>query len=287
MPMRLLVQGQEGADHVAFLGADTTFKIQLMDRDGAPVSITAPKFAIIQVYADTVRSSAKLREYIVTPDGALSAAGLGTFDILDSEAQITTRDTYYMWALFDDASGVDWGKIQSTIITDTGEGYSANPTIVVDNTDTGGGTLFAATATIKGGVQTTVAITAGGSGYTTAPSVTFNTPPGGVAAIGTAAVSGGAVISVTISSPGSGYSVANPPVITFGGPGTLAAATAKINGSLDVITIGTPGSGYKRPPVLTVTPGVGDTTGKDGTLVGVVTRGAVQISETASSLTIK
>ena len=82
----------------------------------------------------------------------------------------------------------------------------------------GGG--WTCTNTTNGVVS--VAINAGGSGYATAPTVTFGGP--GTGAAGFATVSGGAVISVTITNPGSGYTSA--PTITFGGPGTLASATA-------------------------------------------------------------
>lgn len=286
MSMRLLIQGQEGADHTAFLGADTLFNIALMDKNGLPVDLTAPAYAIIQLYAGAVRSSTKVREYIATPDPTLPDAGFGSFTIADDEAVITTRAQYFAWALYDDGTGVDWGKVQSVVFSNVGQNYSADPTVTVDNTDTGG-TSFAITVTIKGGIQTAVAVTAGGTGYTTAPSVTFNTPPGGTPATGTATVSGGAVTGITVTSPGSGYTTTDPPVISFGGPGTGATATAKIAGVLDDYTISNQGSGYKRAPVLTVVRGVGDTTGQNGAITAVPTRGNTQISEIASSVTIQ
>lgn len=73
-----------------------------------------------------------------------------------------------------------------------------------------------------------VTIGAGGTGYTTAPTVTFSAAPaGGVTATGTATVSGGAVTGVTITNPGSGY--VSAPTISFGGPGTSATATAVLS----------------------------------------------------------
>ena len=71
-----------------------------------------------------------------------------------------------------------------------------------------------------------VTITAGGSSYTSAPTVTFSAPPaGGVTATGTATISGDAVSAVTITNPGNGYTSA--PTISFsGGGGSGAAATA-------------------------------------------------------------
>ncbi len=68
-----------------------------------------------------------------------------------------------------------------------------------------------------------VAVTVGGSGYTSAPTVVFSS--GSAAA--TAVLTGDAVTSIVITEPGSDYLVA--PTITFsGGGGTLAAATSAI-----------------------------------------------------------
>lgn len=59
-----------------------------------------------------------------------------------------------------------------------------------------------------------------GTGYTSAPTVTFSAPPtGGVAATGTAVVSGGKITGVTITSGGSGYTT-NPTITFSGGGGT-------------------------------------------------------------------
>ena len=71
-------------------------------------------------------------------------------------------------------------------------------------------------------------ITAGGSSYSSAPTVTFSAPPaGGVTATGTATISGDAVNAITITNPGNGYTSA--PTISFsGGGGSGATATATL-----------------------------------------------------------
>jgi hypothetical protein len=75
------------------------------------------------------------------------------------------------------------------------------------------------------GPITGTTITAGGSGYTSAPTVTFTPPPSGTTATGTAVLTGDAVTSITVTDPGSGYT--SPPVISFaGGAGSGAAAVA-------------------------------------------------------------
>lgn len=80
---------------------------------------------------------------------------------------------------------------------------------------------FAAPSTVQ-----SIAVTNGGSGYTTAPTVAF-TGGGGTGAAATATVADGVVTGITITNPGSGYTSA--PSVTFsGGSGTGAAATAVI-----------------------------------------------------------
>lgn len=76
---------------------------------------------------------------------------------------------------------------------------------------------------------TSVSVTSGGSGYTSAPTVTF-TGGGGLGAAGTATVDNGAVTGVTLTNHGSGYTSA-PTVGFTGGGGSNATATAAIGTS--------------------------------------------------------
>jgi hypothetical protein len=73
------------------------------------------------------------------------------------------------------------------------------------------------------GFASAIAVTAGGTGYTTAPPITF-TGGGGSGMAATATVSGGVVTGITLTNPGQGYTSA--PVVNIGGPGTGAHATA-------------------------------------------------------------
>lgn len=76
------------------------------------------------------------------------------------------------------------------------------------------------------GSVASVAVTNGGTNYTSAPTVAF-TGGGGTGATGTAVIVGDEVVSVTITDAGSGYTSA--PTISFtGGDGTDAAATAEL-----------------------------------------------------------
>ena len=70
-------------------------------------------------------------------------------------------------------------------------------------------------------------ITAGGSGYTSEPTVAFTAPTSGVTATGTAVIAGGVVSAINITNAGEGYLTA--PTISFsGGGGSSATATATI-----------------------------------------------------------
>jgi len=86
-----------------------------------------------------------------------------------------------------------------------------------------------AVATQTGSVATVTVGTAG-SGYSSAPAVTFSAPQiaEGVTATGTAVLSGNTVASITITNAGTGYSSA--PTITIAAPssGTTAAATCTV-----------------------------------------------------------
>ena len=72
-------------------------------------------------------------------------------------------------------------------------------------------------------------ITAGGSGYTLAPTVVIDPPPaGGTQALASAFIFAGSVVSVAVNDPGNGYTTA-PNVSFTGGNGAGAAATAVLD----------------------------------------------------------
>jgi hypothetical protein len=73
-------------------------------------------------------------------------------------------------------------------------------------------------------------LTAGGSGYTSEPTVTIS-GGGGIGATATATVSGGVVTGLTLTAGGSGFTSA-PTVTISGGDGTGATATAAISGGV-------------------------------------------------------
>ena len=71
-----------------------------------------------------------------------------------------------------------------------------------------------------------VTMSTGGSGYTSAPSVTLTPPTLGSPATATATIAGGSVLFVTIVTPGDGYT--DRPSVTFSGGGGSGAAASSI-----------------------------------------------------------
>jgi FtsP/CotA-like multicopper oxidase with cupredoxin domain len=73
------------------------------------------------------------------------------------------------------------------------------------------------------GIINTINITGGGSGYSSAPTVTI-TGGGGTGALATATLTGGAVTAITLTTVGSGY--ATVPTVTLSPPGGIGGVTA-------------------------------------------------------------
>jgi len=108
-------------------------------------------------------------------------------------------------------------KVQGIYVTNPGRDYTDNPGIVILQPDDGNGVGAAATTRISDNVVGVVTLSSGGSGYTTAPSVTFSSPGIGTTATAIAVVSSGGTISnVFVTHAGAGYTVA--PTITIGSP---------------------------------------------------------------------
>jgi hypothetical protein len=123
-------------------------------------------------------------------------------------------------------------------------------------TFTGGGATTQATATAKinGSVQS-VTLTSGGSGYTTAPTVSFSGGSGsGAAASSTIA---GAVTGVNVTAVGTGYTTATVTINSASGTG--AAATANLTGIVGSITVTNPGSYSSTPTISFNNTGTGGT----------------------------
>jgi hypothetical protein len=128
-------------------------------------------------------------------------------------------------------------------------------------------------ASVTTGPVLSLTVTAGGTGYTSAPTVSFSS--GSAAA--TATISGSPLSSVTLTGPGSGYTSAPTIAFTGGSPTTPAAAVPIMSSpTVASVTIGNGGAGYTSPPTVTFsagalggTPATGTATINDGAVTGV------------------
>ena len=105
----------------------------------------------------------------------------------------------------------------------------------------GGGSGASATASITGPI-TGIPITNSGSGYTSA-TVSFSSG----SASATPVISGGQIIVINITDGGN---YASPPTVTITGNGS--GATAQATMSVQAITVTNPGSGYTSDPTVTI-----------------------------------
>ncbi|WP_449255194.1 hypothetical protein [Bosea sp. (in: a-proteobacteria)] len=121
----------------------------------------------------------------------------------------------------------------------------------------GGGIGAAFSATISKGV-TSAGVGAGGTGYTAA-AVAFDPPVSGLgqAATGTVTVATGAVTGITITDKGHGYADDEVPAVTISGDGTGATATVTMTGVLESIAITDGGYDFTSAPTLAITGGAG------------------------------
>jgi hypothetical protein len=148
-----------------------------------------------------------------------------------------------------------------------GSGYTTGTGYAVGFTG-GGGTGAAGTFDVDAnGAVTNVALTAGGTGYISAPAIDFS-GHGGTNAHGFATIGGGAVTALFLES-GSGYTVGTGYALGFsGGNGTGAAGTFDVSsgGRVTNLAITAGGSGYTTTPALTF-PGAGSGSGATATVL--------------------
>lgn len=203
--------------------------------DGLPLTLEYSEVAANQTIFETVGGSAPFNQAVVyrtlygsafTPS-AIAAAGSVT-------------------ATFDPGSGATataiitpTGTLAQINVTNGGTGYTGTPLVdIVSATGTGA----TATAIVTNGVITGVTLTSPGTGYATAPTVSFISGTGAAAStvLGT-----GTVIAIQVNNTGAGYVTAPTVTITGGGATTDATAVANIaNGRVTSITVTSGGVGY-------------------------------------------
>lgn len=175
------------------------------------------------------------------------------------------------------------GTVVGGVITNAGSGYTDgiyypsnypinNPNAVAQagtaaapsvTFAAGGGSILAQGNLVVGGaINTTIAITSAGSGYTRAPTVIIDPPPaGGVRATAVCTISGGAINAVTVTNQGAGYTAApnvtvvNAPDDTTGTGGALTVNSALVgSGTITAITMANNGAGMTSVPAISFAP---------------------------------
>jgi hypothetical protein len=162
------------------------------------------------------------------------------------------------------------GTLRSITITNPGNGYRTAPTVTISGGTGSGATAVAhlyssfmygtvcqsqksGAATISGGVNIPsnqgvyVGVTAGGTGYTSAPNIGVSLPTGFLN-----------LMENVGSAGGSGYTSA--PTVTFSGGGALTQATGTAvvtRGQVTSVNITGGGTGYLSAPTITLTGGGG------------------------------
>jgi len=177
------------------------------------------------------------------------------------------------------SDGYNWrlanmtGCVVGAVVTNGGTGYTNGIYPAGTGTGTlasplctfavGGGSIVATGNMVVGGaINTTIAITAGGSNYTRPPVLVIDPPPqGGVPATAVCTLTAGAIAAVTVTNQGAGYSSV-PAVRVINGPGDTTGtgarltvnATLALTGQLIAITMANNGATHNAVPAISFTP---------------------------------
>jgi len=121
-------------------------------------------------------------------------------------------------------------------------------------------TATAYTGIVSGGIQN-VNIISGGYRYSTSPTLVVSSPLSGIKArvVGIVSsarrlTSGKSLDKVYIENSGSGYIYQKSPLVTFfggGGYGASVKVGIATSGSIEIVTLSYPGTGYTKPPIVT------------------------------------
>lgn len=185
------------------------------------------------------------------------------------------------------ADGADYGYIAGVNLSDV----TGAVTEVIVNAGGSGYTSAPTVAFTASTLVGSLTVTAGGSGYTQPPTVTFSSG-GGSGALAVASVQGGQVTGVTIACMGGGYTSAPTVAFTAIGPNALhaggaaatavlatATATATVSaGQVTGLTLTYSGAGYGSAGAAAATLSSGG--GSGGTATVSVTLNAPSLSAT-------
>ena len=204
----------------------------------------APANYLADLTAALPKAFAAAQNQILVPESAYNDAyGTAYTDVFANVADYTINTT---------GAPQTVSKVMTEI---PGFNYTTPPTVGFYGGGAGNGaptTTATAVASLNG--VTGVALITGGSGYISAPTVTFTPAAGdlGTGATAQAITSGGVVTAIVMTNLGSNYLVAPTVTLSGGGAGVVqATAQALITlGSVGDITITNPGSGYFKAPYV-------------------------------------
>lgn len=156
------------------------------------------------------------------------------------------------------------GGVTAITVTNQGSGYGIAPNVVLAG---GAGAGAAATAVLGTGADAgkvvSITVDQAGSGYTSAPVVSFTSAAVAATAIAALGTGGNSdkLASITLTNNGTGYTSA-PTVNISGGGGSGATAVAVLGsgataGQVIAVNITAPGTGYTSAPTIALAGGQG------------------------------
>lgn len=157
-------------------------------------------------------------------------------------------------------------------VATSGSGYTVPPGVTFTAPETAGGVTATGTAVLMNNGISAIAVTTGGSGYLSGTiSITLG---GGSGAQATPIFSSGVLTSIRIDNPGSGYTSAPTiTFVGVGGINAAVGAATRSSDKVLSVTITNAGSGYIASPTVTFTV-PGGTSAPTGTVATVVVGGA-------------
>jgi hypothetical protein len=174
------------------------------------------------------------------------------------------------------------GTVTAITRTAAGTSYTSAPTWSASAPTTAGGVT--ATGTTYLAMQTIPTITSGGTGYTVGDTLTFVGGSGITTAttLTVSTVSSGVITAVTIAANGAYATPPTSPISVTGGTGTGATFTTTAWGVASTIVIGNAGSGYIEQPTVTFSGG-----GCSGATAYATVGSGTTITTLASPLTLQ
>lgn len=242
--------------------------------DGSDINLSSPPAigntapntgAFTTLSASSTVSGTGFSTYLASPPAiGGTAAAAGSFTTLSASSTVsgtgfstylasppaiggTAASTGTFTTLIGGGGSANYGQLTGGATTKAIEfkaiGSDTNVALAIRSQGTGAVNLAPGSSGVNlsnGGTVTGITRTAGGSGYTVAPTVTISAPTtaGGVQATATCTITAGVVdTTFTITNAGSGY-VEQPTVSFSGGGGSGAAAYATVGSGTTVKSIG-------------------------------------------------